>query len=231
MAWHEGHLVEVGHVPGADDDAPAVGVALECVHDLCDLIDMAATRFGPAAPLHAIDRAEVTILARPFVPDRAAALLQPFDVAPALQKPQQLDDDGLEKDLFGGDERKALAQVKSHLVAEDAAGAGAGAVVFFDAMRVDMAHEVFVLAANGAGAGKRHGRQVYGKPGQARSCAWTGLAGPGLSVCNRWRVGRITGLWTVPPPAQASTLRGLRMLRGSSACLMARIMARAVASL
>jgi len=75
------------------------------------------------------------------------------------QKPQQLDDDGLQKDLLGGDERKALVQVKTHLVAKHAARAGAGAVTLLHATRVDVAHEVFILAANGAGAGAAHGPQ------------------------------------------------------------------------
>ena len=163
MAGHERHLVEFGHVPGADDDAAAVGVAFERVHHLLDLVDVATARRGPAAPLHAIDRTQGAVFARPFVPDGAAAFLQPFDIAVTAQEPQQLDDDGLEENLLGRDQRETLLKVKAHLVAEHAARAGAGAVAFLYAIRIHMAHEVFVLAADGAGAGGRHGRQVYGK--------------------------------------------------------------------
>ena len=53
--------------------------------------------------------------------------------------------DGLEVNLFGRDQRKALAQIKAHLVAKNAFGTGASAVRFEDTMRVYMAHEVFVL--------------------------------------------------------------------------------------
>src|SRR5690606_1738714 len=98
----------------------------------------AAVRRGPAAPLHAVDGAEVAVLARPFVPDRDAALAQPVVVARAREEPQQLVDDGLEVDFFGRDERKALAQVEAHLVPEDAARARAGAVGFGGAMFKDM---------------------------------------------------------------------------------------------
>jgi hypothetical protein len=52
--------------------------------------------------------------------------------------------------FFGGDQRKAFVQIKTHLVAKHAGGAGAGAVGFEHAMVVHMAHEIFVLRANGA---------------------------------------------------------------------------------
>ena len=53
--------------------------------------------------------------------------------------------DGLEVNFFGGDKRKALRQIKPHLVTKDAFGARASAVSFEHAMRVNVAHEVFVL--------------------------------------------------------------------------------------
>jgi hypothetical protein len=82
----------------------------------------------PAAPLHAVDRAEVAVGLRPLVPDRHAAFLQPLRVAVAAQEPQQFEDDGLEVHLLRRDQREALAQVETHLVAEHAFRAGAGAV-------------------------------------------------------------------------------------------------------
>src|SRR5205085_4219699 len=85
-----------------------------------------------------------------FVPDRHAALAQPVVVARTLQEPQQLVDDRLQVHLLRGDEREAFGQVEAHLLAEDAARARACAVRLGCAMRVDMAHEVFVLGADGA---------------------------------------------------------------------------------
>jgi hypothetical protein len=64
--------------------------------------------------------------------------------------------DGLEVDLLGGHQRKTLVQVKAHLVAEHAFGAGAGAVGLEDAVGVHMAHEIFVLGADRARAGLCH---------------------------------------------------------------------------
>ncbi len=69
MAWHEGHLVELGHVPCAHDDAAAVGVVFQGVDDLLDLVDVAAVRGGPAAPLNAVNRPEVAVFAGPFIPN------------------------------------------------------------------------------------------------------------------------------------------------------------------
>jgi len=76
--------------------------------------------------------------------------LQPLDVVVAPQEPQQFDDDRFEVDLFGGDQREAFRQVKAHLVAKHAARAGARAIGFEHARGVDVAHEIFELAAHGA---------------------------------------------------------------------------------
>ena len=64
--------------------------------------------------------------------------------------------------LFRGDQRKALAQIEPHLVAEHTACAGAGAVRFFNAMRVHMAHEIFVGRGDREGAGRAHGGEFKG---------------------------------------------------------------------
>jgi hypothetical protein len=59
--------------------------------------------------------------------------------------------DGFQVNLFSGHQRKTFVQVKAHLVAEHAFGASAGAVGLEDAVGVHMAHEIFVLGADGAG--------------------------------------------------------------------------------
>src|SRR4051812_36077527 len=68
------------------------------------------------------------MLVGPLVPDRYAALLQPFHVGVAAQEPEQLVDDGFEMQLLGRQQRKAVAQAEAHLAAEHRARAGAGAV-------------------------------------------------------------------------------------------------------
>jgi hypothetical protein len=46
--------------------------------------------------------------------------------------------------FFGGDERKALGQIKAHLIAEHTSGTGTCTVGFDYAMFIDMAHEIFI---------------------------------------------------------------------------------------
>jgi hypothetical protein len=53
--------------------------------------------------------------------------------------------DGFEVHFFGRDQWKALFQIKPHLVAKHTFGARAGAVSLEHAMRVNVAHEIFVL--------------------------------------------------------------------------------------
>ena len=57
VAGRKRHAVNVRNIPGADNDAAAVRMVLDEINGVCDLIDMAAVRRGPAAPLHAVDRA------------------------------------------------------------------------------------------------------------------------------------------------------------------------------
>ena len=183
MARHERHLVQIGHIPGADDDAAAVRVGLELLDHFGDLVNVCAIGLGPAAPLHAVHGAQVAgFLVGPFVPDGAAALLQPFDVAVSAQEPQQFIDDGFEVHLFGGDQRKAFVQVKAHLVAKHTACAGASAVTFGHTMFKHMAHKVFVLRADRAVCGGGHGRNLQNKNKTALSEASTACIGIGRPI-------------------------------------------------
>ena len=51
-------------------------------------------------------------------------------------------DDGFQVTFFGGDQRKALFQIKAHLIAEYADGAGASAVALFCAVIEHMFHQI-----------------------------------------------------------------------------------------
>jgi hypothetical protein len=74
-----------------------------------------------------------------------AVVHQIFDVGVAPQKPQQFVDNPLEEHLFGRQQRKALRQVETHLVAEDPLGPGSRAVAPHDAFRLDPAQQIEVL--------------------------------------------------------------------------------------
>ena len=168
MARLQCHPREVGHVPGADDDAARVGLLPQQPHDLGDLIDVSAVRRRPAAPLHAVDGAEIAVLVGPLVPDRDAVLLQPADVSLAAKKPQQLVGDRREMHLLGRHEREALGEIEAHLVAEDADRSRSGAVLLGRPAVENVAGEVLVLGADdSAGTGHGHDADDSARPGGA----------------------------------------------------------------
>src|SRR5690242_21063796 len=67
-------------------------------------------------------------------------LFRSLDVGVAAQEPQQLGEHRAGVDLHCGHQREALGQVEAHLVAEHAAGAGAGAVGDRKSTRLNSSH-------------------------------------------------------------------------------------------
>jgi hypothetical protein len=71
VARRQGHLLDVGRVPGAQDDAAVVGVVAQLVDDLGELVDALARVVGARVrvlgakvpPLEAVDGAQVAHLA------------------------------------------------------------------------------------------------------------------------------------------------------------------------
>lgn len=119
MARRQRHAIDVGRIPGADDEAARIRVAPDGIDDIADLIDDAAVGRGPRAPLPAVDRPEFALGVGPFVPDRHAMVTQVFDVGVAGQKPQKFVDDRLEVQLLGRQKRKSLCEVEAHLMTKN----------------------------------------------------------------------------------------------------------------
>ena len=128
MARRQRHLRDLAHIPCRDDVAPGVRIGAQQFQRGADLVDVLTGRGGPRPPLHAIHRSQIPSGRGPFIPDGHAVLVEPADVGVAAQEPQQLVDHRLGVHLLGGDQREAGRQVVAHLMAEQAAGAGAGAV-------------------------------------------------------------------------------------------------------
>src|SRR6267378_1775214 len=145
VTGHEAHALELAHVPGADHDATRIGVGPEALDGLGDLVDGASVGCRPGTPLPAVDRAQLAVLIRPFVPDRDVVFAQPGDVGVATQEPQQLVDQRPQVDLPGGDQREAAAEIEAHLVRKHRQGAGAGPVTLAHALGPDPAHQLQVL--------------------------------------------------------------------------------------
>src|SRR4051794_32362632 len=72
------------------EERRGVGAGAQCLERLRDLVDVPSGGRRPGPPLDAVDRPEITVRRGPLVPDRDAVLLQPFHVALAAEKPQQL---------------------------------------------------------------------------------------------------------------------------------------------
>ena len=126
--------------------APGVGVAFDAFNQARDLVDAASIGRLPVPPLFSVDRTQIAILVRPFIPDRHAVFLQVANVRVALQEPQQFVDDRARVQFLGRQQREAVLQAKAHLPAEHRQRPGAGAVGLVVAVFEHMAHEVEVLA-------------------------------------------------------------------------------------
>ena len=115
---------------------------MRCGSDLLDerfdLIHAGAVRHRPVAPLVAVNRPQIARCGCPFIPDGYLMTMQALDVGVAGQKPQQFVNDRLEVYPFGGDQGKALTQIKAHLIAEDAQCADTGAVLLGVPVATDM---------------------------------------------------------------------------------------------
>ena len=89
--------------------------------------------------------AEVTVRTGPLVPDAHTIVLKIFHVSVAFEKPQKFVDYRLEMDFLGGEQGKSFRKIKPHLMTEDRASAGAGAVTFIGAFTKDAVKQVEIL--------------------------------------------------------------------------------------
>jgi len=144
VARRQGHAVHIAGVPGRNDVTAGVGIVFQTVYQLADLVDQAAVRRFPATPLFAVDRAEITVLVGPFVPDSNPVFLQVGNVGIALEEPQQFVNDGFQVQFLCRDHREAFGKVEAHLPAKDGTRAGAGAVGFVMSVLKNVAHQVMV---------------------------------------------------------------------------------------
>ena len=152
MARRQRHLVNVGRVPGGNDQPARIRIAFDHVDQMADLIDGLAVLRRPRAPLMAVHRSEIAALVGPFVPYADAVILQIFDIGVAGQEPEQLVDDRLQMQLLGGEHREAVRQPEAHLMAEHRQRAGAGTVVLLHAVGENAFHQVEILAHGSAGS-------------------------------------------------------------------------------
>ena len=124
MTRRQGHLAQIRRVPRAQDDPPVVRLVLQLVNDLRQLIDPLARVIrlrihvlgAEMPPLETIDGSQVSdfsvreadavevLAAAVAVPDLDARFRERQGRSRAGDKPEELGDDGAEKDPLGGQE-------------------------------------------------------------------------------------------------------------------------------
>ncbi len=118
----QGHLVDLGRIPCAHYQPPALRIRFDLCDQIIDLVHSRAVCPAPIAPLCAINTTELAVFIGPFIPDRHAVLVEITSVGVAAQEPEQLINDGFDVQLFCGEQREprpVLAQIKPRLRAEN----------------------------------------------------------------------------------------------------------------
>lgn len=99
----QGFIRQVLGIPAMEKDAPTVRVMSQSVDHVVDLIDGAAVPGWPGRPLLAIDRPQLPLVGRPFVPDGHAVFVQPSDIGIPAEKPDQFIGNAFEVQFLGGE--------------------------------------------------------------------------------------------------------------------------------
>ena len=165
MAGRQRHLLHLGRVPRGDDHTAGIGMILDQIKYIGNLVDGAVRilRSGsrPGTPLHAVDRAQIAVLIRPFIPDVDVMLQQPVDIRRALEEPQQLVGQPFEEHRFGGQQWEILGQVETHLLPEQGNRTGSGAIGLQRAFGQNLAYQILIRHGNvGLGARRNTGTDI-----------------------------------------------------------------------
>ena len=92
-----------------------------------------------------VDGPQITVLIRPLVPYGDPVFVKILDVGVTIQKPKQFIDNRFEMQFLGSENRKPSAQVKTHLMAEDALGSDASAIAAEHSSLAHMAKKIKIL--------------------------------------------------------------------------------------
>ena len=84
-------------------------------------------------------RSEIAVFVSPFVPDPHSVLLKILDIGISCNEPEEFIYDGFQVKFLGGQKRKALPEVKAHLMSEHALRTNTRTVRFHRSVLADMA--------------------------------------------------------------------------------------------
>ena len=96
------------------------------------MVDVRAVGAAPRAPLVTVDGSQLTIFTSPLVPDAYFVVVEILNVSIASEEPKQFVYDRTEMEFLGGEEREAVVEMETHLIAKSAQRTGARPVVFGD---------------------------------------------------------------------------------------------------
>ena len=119
MTGRQSHLLHFRHIPCTHHHPAAVGVFLNHLHDIGNLVYRTAVVIRPRSPLMSIDRTQLAVLVSPFVPNTHTVFLQILHVRIALKEPQQFIYNRFQMQFLGGQERKTVLHLKAHLMSEN----------------------------------------------------------------------------------------------------------------
>ena len=142
MTRRQAHFGNFAHIPGRNNHSAVVGIVLKLVNHLCQLINSLAV---PVSPLRTVNRSQITVFICPFVPDSHAVILQILNVCISLDKPQKLMNNAFKVHFLGRHQRKTLAQIKTHLLAENRTRSDPGTVHLVHAVLQNIAEHVQIL--------------------------------------------------------------------------------------
>ncbi len=159
MARRQRHLPDLAGIPRRHDMPPRIRIFFDLRDHVVNLVERAAVGGAPVYPLRAINAAQISVRVRPFVPDRHAVVVEPFDVRVAAQKPEQLVNDGFRVNFFRGEQRKRIAQRTADLRAENGKRARARAVGLELAVIKDVPEQIKVLNHRGKNLTTKRARE------------------------------------------------------------------------
>ena len=142
MTRRQRHLIDLSHVPCGDDHATGIGIILQLIQHILDLVYRTSFIVGPRAPLVTIHGTQFSILISPLVPDADTVFLEVFHVGIAFQEPEQFVDDTLQMEFFRGQQGEPIVEVITTLGTKDADGTCSCTVTFLSAFCQDAVEDV-----------------------------------------------------------------------------------------
>src|SRR5437762_7871559 len=107
MTRWQRHPADLGRIPCAHDESPALWIRFDLPDDVVDLIDAHAAFAAPIAPLRTVNTAEVAVIVGPFIPDRDPVFVEITNIRIAAQEPQHLVDNRFDVQLFRREQRES----------------------------------------------------------------------------------------------------------------------------